>query len=71
MSKYRYIVSLQTDRDEPPNDYEYISDYLLYEGEPNGKYDDNKDNLDDMFYHFAGLFNHVDFVIIDYTLLKP
>lgn len=68
MSKYKYIVSIQTDRDCEPEDYEYISDYILYEGEANGDYHESKDNLDDMYQYFLNLFNGNHFELWDYEL---
>ena len=68
MKKYKYDVYLQTKRDSPAEKYEYISDYILYNGEPNGEYDDNKDNLEDMYYYFMDLFNGNHFVIVHYEL---
>ncbi len=66
---YRYKVQLQTERDKTEGDsYEYISEYLLYEGEPNGDYLESKDNLDDMYIHFFELFGDKIFVILDYEL---
>jgi hypothetical protein len=68
MVKYKYSVSIQTKRDYEPNDYEYVSDYILYNGEPNGDYHESKDNLDDMYSYFLKLFNGNHFEIWGYEL---